>query len=90
MVSTKSYNCIAVILACTMWDARGCRYGGDMSGLGAARARWNAMLLSLVAADAYVSLLEAAKVQLGPGPAYAALWPDQVSNSFRRSFGIKL
>lgn len=54
------------------------RYGGDMSGLGAARADWNAMLLKSVAADAYVALLDSARTQLGSTPAYAALWPSEV------------
>jgi hypothetical protein len=51
-----------------------------MSGLGAARAQWNAMLLSQVAADAYVSLLDGARSHLGTISldAYAALWPSQV------------
>ncbi|KAF5829451.1 hypothetical protein DUNSADRAFT_16062 [Dunaliella salina] len=56
-------------------------YGADMSGLGAARAQWNASLLRHVAADAYVALLEAAKAHLGPSPAYAALWPSQVASA---------
>eukprot|EP00967_Tisochrysis_lutea_P136752 scaffold244336_cov18-Tisochrysis_lutea.AAC.1 len=48
-----------------------------MSGLGAARAQWNAALLRHVATDAYISLLEAAKTHLGPSLAYASLWPSQ-------------
>jgi len=50
-------------------------HGEDMAGAGAARARWNAALLRLVAAPAYVALLHAAARELGPGPAYSALWP---------------
>lgn len=49
-----------------------------MSGLGAARAEWNAVLLKHVAADAYVALLESARDHLGAAPGYAALWPSEV------------
>lgn len=50
-------------------------HGDDMSGAGAARARWNEALLKLVAAPAYVALLQAATHELGPGAAYGSLWP---------------
>lgn len=75
MAAFSSCSCMAIIpatLACWVF-----RYGADMSGLGAARAQWNASLLRHVAADAYVALLEVAKAHLGPSPAYAALWPSQ-------------
>jgi hypothetical protein len=50
-------------------------HGGDMAGAGAARARWNEALLADAVAPAYLQLLLSAARELGPRPAFWALWP---------------
>ncbi len=46
-----------------------------MTGSGARRAQWNALLLERVLAPAYAAALQQAAEQLGAGPAYDRLWP---------------
>ncbi len=46
-----------------------------MTGSGARRAQWNALLLQHVVAPAYAAALKAAAAALGPGAAYDRLWP---------------
>ncbi len=52
-------------------------HGEDMAGAGAARARWNAALLADALGPAYLQLLLAAAREMGPTPAFFALFPGQ-------------
>eukprot|EP00955_Chlamydomonas_euryale_P053802 355618-Chlamydomonas_euryale.AAC.1 len=50
-------------------------HGADLAGSGAQRAKWNEALLENAIAPAYARLLALAAARLGPGEAYARLWP---------------